>query len=137
MRDVRPLTSHLLLTMMNISLYWNIVMDYETINPDMIQCVVERFSALADPTRIRLLLLLKRGPSNVNALTAEVGISQASISKHLAILKSVGIVTASRKGTQSIYQIHDPTIFDLCKLVCNGVMNHAKEVHAALLADSI
>jgi DNA-binding transcriptional ArsR family regulator len=103
----------------------------------MIACVVERLSALADPTRIKLLLLLKRGPSNVNALTSELAISQASVSKHLAILKNVGIVTAERKGTQSIYQIHDPTIFDLCRLVCNGVMSHAREVHDALLSEPI
>lgn len=112
-------------------------MNYETLNPEMIQCVVERLNALADANRIKLLLLLKRGPANVNTLTAEIGISQASISKHLAVLKSVGLVSVSRKGTQSIYQIHDPTIFDLCNLVCNGVRNHAREMHDALLTESI
>jgi len=112
-------------------------MDYENANSEMISCVVERLSALADGTRIRLLLLLKRGPANVNALTAELGVSQASVSKHLGILKGVGLVSVERKGAQSIYRIHDPTIFELCGLVCNGVKNHAREVHGALLAEGI
>ncbi len=109
-------------------------MDLETINPQFLDRIVERFTAFADETRIRLLLRLKAGDANVNTLTAAVGHSQASISKHLATLRRAGIVDARRQGAQAIYFIKDQAIFDLCKLVCDGVMRQIREEHAAILA---
>ena len=109
-------------------------MDLNTANPQFVDRVVERFAALADETRIRLLLRLKVGEANVNTLTADVGLTQASISKHLTTLRRVGIVDVRRQGVQAIYFIKDQTIFELCKLVCDGVMRHVREEHAAIFA---
>jgi DNA-binding transcriptional ArsR family regulator len=100
--------------------------------PELIGKVVERFKALADENRIRLLLCLRRGECNVMALTRELGLAQASVSKHLGVLKRVGLVEAKRKGTQAIYRVHDASIYELCRHVCDGVLSHLKEEHAAL-----
>jgi len=98
----------------------------------MIGRVVERLRALADENRIRLLLRLKSSPANVSTLTQDLGIAQASVSKHLAILRQVGIVEVERKGTQAFYRVRDETIFGLCEIVCNGVIRYVEEEHAAL-----
>ena len=64
------------------------------------------FSALSDPTRLRLLKLLchQRDPDAlcVNALAGFLGVTQSAVSQHLRILKSIGLVKGERRG----YHIH-------------------------------
>jgi len=64
------------------------------------------FSALSDPTRLKLLKLLcrQRDPDAlcVNALAYLLGVTQSAVSQHLRILKSIGLVRGERRG----YHIH-------------------------------
>jgi DNA-binding transcriptional ArsR family regulator len=98
----------------------------------MVARVVERLRAMADENRVRMLLRLKHGPASVNELASAIGINQPSVSKHLSVLKQVGIVDCQRRGTTASYFIKDETIFDLCALVCQGVRSFANEQHEAL-----
>lgn len=101
-------------------------------NSDIIPKVVERLAALADENRIRLLLRLRAGACNVSGLTEAMGISQASVSKHLGVLRQVGLVAVERAGNQAIYRVRDESVFELCGLVCDGVVRHLREEHAVL-----
>ena len=57
------------------------------------------FKALADPTRRALLeRLLLEGELNVRALTAQAGVSQPAVSKHLGVLKQAGLVQERPEG---------------------------------------
>jgi len=58
------------------------------------------FKALADPTRRALLerLLREGGELNVRALTAQAGVSQPAVSKHLGVLKAAGLVQERPQG---------------------------------------
>lgn len=98
----------------------------------MIESVVERLRALADESRLRLLLRLREAPANVTTLAGELAIAQASVSKHLGILKQAGLVEAQRQGTQMIYRVADESVFDMCRLVCDGVTRHARKQQALL-----
>lgn len=98
----------------------------------LIPKVVHRLRALADENRIRIILHLKNGPANVSTLTDGLRISQASVSKHLAVLRQAGLLDVERVGTQAVYRIRDKSIFDLCQLVCAGVVRFVQEEHAAL-----
>ena len=64
------------------------------------------FSALADPTRLRLIKLLchQRDPEAfcVNALAGLLGVSQSAVSQHLRVLRAIGLVKGERRG----YHIH-------------------------------
>jgi DNA-binding transcriptional ArsR family regulator len=102
------------------------------LNPNLIPRVVERLRAIADESRIRILMELKAGPANVTALSQRLEIAQPAVSKHLAVLKQTGLVDCRRMGTQCVYEISDKTIFELCALVCDGVVRHLKAEHAAL-----
>lgn len=95
--------------------------------PELIGHVVERFQALADENRLRLLMRLRDGECNVTTLSEELEISQASTSKHLSVLRQVGLVEVTRQGTQAIYRIHDESVFDMCQIVCDGVVRHIQE----------
>ena len=64
------------------------------------------FSALADPTRLKLVKFLcrQRDPDAlcVNALAGLLGVTQSAISQHLRVLKAIGLVKGERRG----YHIH-------------------------------
>lgn len=100
----------------------------------MIQRIAGRLRALGDPHRIRLLLALKDGAQPVGALADALGIAQPSASKHLAVLAAAGLVAARRDGTHMRYRISDPEVFELCAVVCKGVLRHIAKQQAALAA---
>jgi ArsR family transcriptional regulator len=72
------------------------------------------FSALADPTRLKLLKLLynQHEPDAlcVNALVGLLGVSQPAISQHLRALKSVGLVKGERRGYHVHYSVDSETL---------------------------
>jgi DNA-binding transcriptional ArsR family regulator len=62
------------------------------------------FRTLADPTRRTLFeRLCREGEQTVGALTAQAGVSQPAVSKHLAVLKQAGLVRDRHEGRQTHY----------------------------------
>jgi DNA-binding transcriptional ArsR family regulator len=59
--------------------------------------------ALADETRLRLMTSLLNRDATVTCLAEELGLDQPRVSSHLAVLKSVGLVSVIRQGRQRIY----------------------------------
>ena len=98
----------------------------------MIEKVVERLRALADESRVRILLRLERGECNVTTLAAELGLAQATASKHLGVLRRAGLVAVRREGTRTLCSVRDRSVFEMCELVCGGVRRHLEEERAAL-----
>jgi ArsR family transcriptional regulator len=65
----------------------------------------EFFLALSDGTRLRLLNLMRNGEVSVGYLSDELGQSQPKISRHLAYLRSAGLVATRRDGKWIYYHI--------------------------------
>ncbi len=61
--------------------------------------------ALAVPSRLKIVELLRAHPYCVNALTMRLDISQPAVSQHLAVLKRAGLVDASKVGTMVHYRV--------------------------------
>jgi DNA-binding transcriptional ArsR family regulator len=90
--------------------------------PDQaIERVAEYFRALADPTRLRILNALRESEHSVGELTELFQCSQANISKHLRVLADAGIVARTARGTSTLVRVADPSIDQLCALVCDSV----------------
>lgn len=66
-----------------------------------------RFKILSDPSRIRILQLLKEGPLTVNVLVDTLGIERTLVSHHLKILRDNRMVTAEKIGRNVHYRIHN------------------------------
>lgn len=64
--------------------------------------------ALAHPTRLRILEILKTERVCVKSLGELMDLHQANLSQHLAILRSLGIVSCCREGNRICYSIRDP-----------------------------
>jgi len=67
--------------------------------------ILEHMSALADPTRCRLLLLLERHELTVSELCAVLRLPQSSVSRHLKTLADDDWVTSRRDGTSRFYSM--------------------------------
>jgi ArsR family transcriptional regulator len=92
------------------------------LTPEAAELIARRFLALSDPTRLRIVDLLRtREEASVRELTEALDTSQQNVSKHLATLLAEGFVTRRKQGTSSIYAIADPSVFELCERVCGGI----------------
>ncbi|QOV89213.1 ArsR/SmtB family transcription factor [Humisphaera borealis] len=105
---------------------------HKPLGHSQLAAVAELFGVLAEPTRLRILQMLQRGPANVGQIVEALGIKQANASKQLGVLATAGIVGRSQDGNRVIYHIAMPLVFDLCALVCNGVAEQARQRADAL-----
>lgn len=88
----------------------------------LVEQAAERFRLLSDPTRLRLLNELDAADElAVGELAERAGVGLSNTSKHLHQLEREGIVAKRRSGTTILYRIADPTLAELCDLVCSGL----------------
>ncbi len=73
--------------------------------------------ALSDPTRRKILELLKKGPMSAGDLGKEFDMTGATLSHHLSILKKAGLVHDEKKGTFIYYEINTSVMEDLLSWV--------------------
>lgn len=69
---------------------------------------VDGFAVLAEPTRRRILDLLRESESSVGELAEVLGVSQPTTSKHLKVLRDSGFVSFRTAAQQRIYRIETP-----------------------------
>jgi DNA-binding transcriptional ArsR family regulator len=67
--------------------------------------VSDVFRALADPTRRRVLELLRKRPMSAGELSDQFDFSKPTMSAHFAVLKEADLVAAHKDGKQVIYQL--------------------------------
>ena len=91
----------------------------------VIERVADRFRLLSDPTRLRLVNELHAsGELTVGELVERLEISYASASKQLAMLRAHGTVARRREGTKVYYRIIDPSLDEVCNVVCKSLREH-------------
>ena len=69
--------------------------------------LAQRVKALADPTRLAILLRVGSGPASITDVTREFGISQPAVSVHFRVLRDAELVTGIRDGGRTLYSV-DP-----------------------------
>lgn len=81
---------------------------------------LDAFAAIAEPRRREVLGVVAKGNGerDVSALVAELGWPQPQVSKHLGVLRKVGLVSVIRKGKRRVYSVNGPKlrpVFDWVK----------------------
>jgi ArsR family transcriptional regulator len=71
------------------------------------------FKALSNPSRVMIVNALADGEHCVAELTALVQLDISTVSNHLSVLRSVGIVSDERRGTQVFYTLRKPCLMNL------------------------
>jgi DNA-binding transcriptional ArsR family regulator len=95
---------------------------------DLVVLIAERFRALSEPTRIKLLDRLREGEATVLDLTEAIGTTQQNVSKHLGVLHRAGVITRRRQGNFVYYSILDDGVFELCDTVCGGLQQQVESL---------
>ena len=66
----------------------------------------DAFNAVAEPRRRQILDVLAAGERPVNDLVGLLGLAQPQVSKHLRVLREVGLVEAREEGRQRMYRLN-------------------------------
>jgi len=83
--------------------------------------VAAYFQALSEPTRLRILNLLRQQERSVGELAQLCGYSSANISRHLTLLTQHGLVARESRGNSAFHSIADSSVHALCDLVCDNI----------------
>ena len=75
------------------------------------------FQALAHPTRIAILEILRSEELSTRAIQERLGIEQANLSQHLAILRSRQLVTNRKEGNQVFYSLGNPVLIEVLDIM--------------------
>ncbi len=95
------------------------------------QVKAEFFKTLAHPARIRIFEVLRDGERPVHELLPEVGIEPSHLSQQLAILRRANLVRSRKVGSEVIYSVTEPRIFDLlatAKAILTSSLTETREL---------
>jgi len=95
------------------------------------------FQALAHPTRIAILEILRDKEQPVSVLLDTLGLEPANASQHLAVLRSKYIVQNRKEGNQVFYSVRTPMIIDMLDLMRRYYQQHVEEAMAILDAPEV
>ncbi len=94
---------------------------FQGLSEDALRLMAARFRALSDPTRPRPANLPMAGESAVQDLVDASDLEQPTVSRHLGVLRREGLVERRSDGNRAIYRIVDPSVVELCEIVCGGL----------------
>jgi DNA-binding transcriptional ArsR family regulator len=75
------------------------------------------FQALGHPTRIAIVEMLRQGELSAGVIQERLGIEQANVSQHLAILRSRQIVANRKDGNQVFYSLRNPVLVEVLDIM--------------------
>jgi len=85
--------------------------------------VAERFKALGEPARLRILQALCDGERCVGELEEDTGLNQANLSRHLQLLSTTRLVRRRKEGLFVYYALADRGVLRMCELMCGRLNN--------------
>lgn len=96
------------------------------LTPELLTLISDRFKALGEPARLRLLDVLRGGERTVTELVDETAFGQANVSKHLHVLYTSGLVLRRREGPFVYYAIADDRVYRLCDIMCDQLQSESR-----------
>lgn len=87
----------------------------------------DTFKALSDPTRREILNLLKKGPMSAGEIGEHFSMTGASISHHLSILKSAGVIDDEKKGKYIYYSLNASVMDEILNWILSLRGEHEDE----------
>lgn len=78
------------------------------------------YKALADPTRRRVLQLLRTREMSAGEIAEQVDVAKPTLSGHFAVLRDAGLIEAQRQGTSLIYRLNTSVLEDALTALMEG-----------------
>lgn len=96
--------------------------------PDVLrQFKASVFQALAHPTRIAIVEVLRDGELPAGTIIEKLELEQANASQHLAVLRAKHIVVGRREGNQVFYSVRDPLLIEVLDVMRRYFQAHIEE----------
>lgn len=95
-------------------------MEEYILKPENLHNLAGKFKVLGEETRLQIIRCLEEGCKSVNEIVESTGLLQANVSKHLKILEKHNIVKYENNLHSHIYEIADPKILKICKIMCQN-----------------
>ena len=90
------------------------------------------FQALAHPTRIAIVEVLREGELPAGAIIERLGLEQANASQHLSVLRAKQIVSSRKEGNQVFYSVRDPLLIEVLDVMRRYFQAHVEEAMTML-----
>lgn len=97
------------------------------LNSDLIELESSYLKAIAQPTRLKILYFLRDGEKCQCEIIPKMKEDQSNISRHLTLMRDMGILESRRDGVSIYYRIKDKRIFNLLFMVDEMVKAGIKE----------
>lgn len=91
--------------------------------PEIEKKVSNLFKTISDPTRIKIIYLLKSTELSVSQIVEELNMHQSAISHQLRILRDVNLVTYEKRGKEVYYKLSDDHVY----MIINQAVDHVIE----------
>jgi DNA-binding transcriptional ArsR family regulator len=88
--------------------------------------------AMGNATRLEIMHILRERSMTVSEIVQETNQAQSTVSRQLAILRSVGVVAGYRRGNEVVYQLANEKIGEVCDLVRTVLMEQTQRQSDAL-----
>jgi DNA-binding transcriptional ArsR family regulator len=105
------------------------------LSDEFVELIAERFRALSEPTRIKLLDRLRLGEASVLDLSDAMATTQQNVSKHLGVLHRAGVVARRKQGNFVYYSIADAGILRLCETVCGSLQQQVESLRQVVAGE--
>lgn len=89
--------------------------------------LAEVMQGLASPTRVMIVARLREGAVGVTALADDLGLSQATVSNHLRVLRHAKLVEGTRDGRTIVYSLFDEHVTEFI----DQAMSHLSHTHVS------
>lgn len=95
--------------------------------PTIFEIQAEFCKAMGNATRLQIIHILRERPMKVGEIAESTGFGQSLVSRQLSTLRNVGVVEFQRRGNETIYQLADENIGEVCDLVRKVLTAHTQK----------
>jgi DNA-binding transcriptional ArsR family regulator len=99
------------------------------INDEKMQIIAQRFKAMSEPIRLKILHLLKDCERSVGEIAETLDMKPGTASANLNALAKAGLVSSRREGTKIYYRISNKMVIKICDIACDCIN---KEIDAMI-----
>ena len=93
----------------------------------VLELKAEILKALAQPTRLKILELLRDGEKCICEIVPAINGEQSNISRHISLMQKSHLVTTRKDGVKVMVSVRDPEIFNILDRISKVLKNQMKE----------
>jgi DNA-binding transcriptional ArsR family regulator len=99
----------------------------ESMEEKILELKAEILKALAQPTRLKILELLRNGERCICEIVPALNGEQSNISKHISLMQKSHLITTRKDGVKVMVNVKDPRVFEILDKVSAILKNQMKE----------